>query len=220
MNYKQYLGHNDILGENPCNTVTPGKSRCVVKGMFLSKGTNVFLFLSIIFFSFLKGLTYCTLNKIERDALLTCIYNLYPDFAEVIYAEKFRVTFDLRQVGKKMKFFFLIKVLFLNDVIFQCELNESKSFYKLDADIQMLIRERNPKLQTEGRTNVINQHSHLRSYGNTRMSIESNLRRPMNTIVELSAEQTQTSIEDLDFSRDEIKTSLSPLAQGKFVLQL
>ena len=27
------LGRNDILGENPCNTVTPGKSRCVVKGM-------------------------------------------------------------------------------------------------------------------------------------------------------------------------------------------
>jgi CRP-like cAMP-binding protein len=26
------LGQNDILGENPCNTMTPGKSRCVVKG--------------------------------------------------------------------------------------------------------------------------------------------------------------------------------------------
>ena len=27
------LSRNDILGENPCNTVTPGKSRCVVKGI-------------------------------------------------------------------------------------------------------------------------------------------------------------------------------------------
>ena len=102
----------------------------------------------------------------------------------------------------------------------------------------MLIRERNPKLQTEGRTNLtnqqdngkhfsqiisldlycstveVNQYSYLQSYGNTRMSIESNLRRPMNTIVELSPEQTHTSIEDLDFSRDETRTSLSPLAQG------
>lgn len=29
------LGRNDILGENPCNTVTPGKSRCAVRGMAL-----------------------------------------------------------------------------------------------------------------------------------------------------------------------------------------
>ncbi len=27
------LGRNDIFGENPCNTVTPGKSQCVVKGI-------------------------------------------------------------------------------------------------------------------------------------------------------------------------------------------
>jgi hypothetical protein len=26
------LGQNDIFGENPCNTLVPGKSRCVVKG--------------------------------------------------------------------------------------------------------------------------------------------------------------------------------------------
>ena len=26
------LGRNDILGEHPCRTQTPGKSRCVVKG--------------------------------------------------------------------------------------------------------------------------------------------------------------------------------------------
>jgi hypothetical protein len=28
------LGRNDILGENPCNTITPGKSRCAVRGIF------------------------------------------------------------------------------------------------------------------------------------------------------------------------------------------
>ena len=27
------LGRNDILGENPCNTITPGKSQCVVRGI-------------------------------------------------------------------------------------------------------------------------------------------------------------------------------------------
>jgi len=27
------FGRNDILGENPCNTMTPGKSRCVVRGI-------------------------------------------------------------------------------------------------------------------------------------------------------------------------------------------
>jgi hypothetical protein len=31
------LGRNDILGENPCNTTTPGKSRCVVKGSSFEK---------------------------------------------------------------------------------------------------------------------------------------------------------------------------------------
>jgi len=27
------LGRNDIFGENPCNTITPGKSQCVVRGI-------------------------------------------------------------------------------------------------------------------------------------------------------------------------------------------
>ncbi len=31
------LSRNDIFGENPCNTVTPGKSRCVVKGILKMK---------------------------------------------------------------------------------------------------------------------------------------------------------------------------------------
>ena len=26
------LGRSDVFGENPCNTITPGKSRCVVRG--------------------------------------------------------------------------------------------------------------------------------------------------------------------------------------------
>jgi len=42
----------------------------------------------------------------------------------------------------------------------------------------------------------------------------------MNTIVEPSPEQAQVSIDDLDFSRDGTKTSLAPLAQGKFSLKL
>jgi len=104
------LGRNDILGENPCNTVTPGKSRCVV-----------------------RGLTYCTLNKIHRDDLLQ-VFQLHPDFAQS-FAEKFRVTFDLRQ----------------------CELNESKPFHKLDDEVQMLIRQRRPKLQSDRRLSVLSQ---------------------------------------------------------------
>lgn len=27
------IGRNDIFGENPCNTITPGKSRCIVRGI-------------------------------------------------------------------------------------------------------------------------------------------------------------------------------------------
>ena len=72
------LGRNDVLGENPCNTITPGKSRCVV-----------------------RGLTYCTLNKIHRDDLLN-VLQLYPDFARS-FIEQFRVTFDLRQVNVRFE---------------------------------------------------------------------------------------------------------------------
>jgi len=53
----------------------------------------------------LKGLTYCTLNKIHRDDLLH-VFQLYPDFAQS-FAERFQVTFDLRQV--KIEFLFLSK---------------------------------------------------------------------------------------------------------------
>ena len=86
------LSRNDILGENPCNTMTPGKSRCVVKG------TASGFFQNKIIDMFSKGLTYCTLNKIHRDDL-SHVFQLYPDFAKS-FAERFKVTFDLRQVSK------------------------------------------------------------------------------------------------------------------------
>ena len=47
----------------------------------------------------IKGLTYCTLNKIHCDDLLH-VFQLYPDFAKS-FADRFRVTFDLRQVKAK-----------------------------------------------------------------------------------------------------------------------
>jgi hypothetical protein len=47
------------------------------------------------------------------------------------------------------------------------------------------------------------------------MSIDAGMRRPMNTIVELSPEQAQTSAGELDFSREQSRMSLSSLAQGK-----
>ncbi|CAF1929855.1 unnamed protein product [Rotaria magnacalcarata] len=167
------LGRNDILGENPCNTVTPGKSRCVA-----------------------RGLTYCTLNKIHRDDLLHAL-KLYPDFAKS-FTERFRVTFDLRQ----------------------CELNESTPFCKLDNDIQILINERSPKLQTKGEITPLNQRddelnrlSCSRNYRGMQLGIDGT-RRAMSTIVELSPEQALTSPEELDFGRKETVTLLTPLSQG------
>ncbi|CAF4604738.1 unnamed protein product [Rotaria sp. Silwood1] len=167
------LGRNDTLGENPCNTMTPGKSRCVV-----------------------RGLTYCTLNKIHRDDLLH-VFQLYPDFAQS-FAERFRVTFDLRQ----------------------CELNESKPFYELDDEIQTLIRQRRPKLQTDRQLSLLSQHEEanrlaaLRSYHGVRMSLDGGRRRPISTTVELSPDQANTSSEDLQFSQKASRMSLTPLAYG------
>lgn len=83
--------------------------------------------------NFPLGLTYCTLNKINRDDLLH-VLRLYPDFAKS-FVERFRVTFDLRQ----------------------CELNESKPFHKLDDELKTLIRQRNPKLQTDRRLSILSQ---------------------------------------------------------------
>lgn len=41
------------------------------------------------------------------------------------------------------------------------------------------------------------------------------IRRPMNTIVELSPDQTQASSEDLNFRRELPRMSLTPLAHSK-----
>jgi len=47
------------------------------------------------------------------------------------------------------------------------------------------------------------------------MSIDTNVRRPMSTIIELSPNQAHTSSEDLHFGRDLARMSLTPLAHGK-----
>ncbi len=62
-----------------------------------------------------------------------------------------------------------------------------------------------------------NQFSFLRSYHSIRMRNEAKIRRVMSTIVELSPEQAQPSTENCDFDQEEKRTSLSPLAQGKFI---
>ncbi|CAF1381397.1 unnamed protein product, partial [Didymodactylos carnosus] len=67
------LGRNDIIGENFPQDNPPGKSKCDV-----------------------VGLSYCELNKIDRDSLLN-IFTTYPDFA-ISFRERFRVTLDLREV--------------------------------------------------------------------------------------------------------------------------
>ena len=42
-------------------------------------------------------------------------------------------------------------------LIFQCELNELRPFHALDDDLQLLIRQRNPKMQKERRLSVLSQ---------------------------------------------------------------
>ncbi|CAF3400709.1 unnamed protein product [Rotaria socialis] len=167
------LGRNDILGENPCDTTTPGKSQCIV-----------------------RGVTYCTLNKIHRDDLLH-VFELYPDFAKS-FAERFRVTFDLRQ----------------------CKLIEPKPFYKLDDDIQTLIRQRRPKLQTERELSIISEGEEatrlaaLQLYRGVHTSIDDVTRRRISTIVELSPDQAHPSAEELDYSKKQPRMSLTPLTRG------
>jgi hypothetical protein len=57
-------------------------------------GKDLFYFYNIFVLN--QGLTYCTLNKIHRNDLLH-VLQLYPEFTES-FIERFRVTFDLRQV--------------------------------------------------------------------------------------------------------------------------
>ena len=107
------------------------------------------------------------------------------------------------------------------DFPLQCELHETKPFYKLDDEVQTLIRQRHPKLQSEKRLSVLGQRdegqplSALQSYRAVRMSMDAGVRRPMSTIVELSPDQALTSVENLHFARDLPRPSLTPLAQGE-----
>jgi hypothetical protein len=65
-----------------------------------------------------------------------------------------------------------------------------------------------------------NQLASRRSYRGIRASHDVGMRRSMSTILELSAEQAQTPTDDFHLSRDETRTSLSPLAQGKLISNL
>jgi hypothetical protein len=61
------------------------------------------------------------------------------------------------------------------------------------------------------------QLNYSRSFRGNRSTNDSNQRRMMSTIVELSPEQGQISNADLDFDQEDQRTSLSPLAQGKSI---
>jgi hypothetical protein len=47
------------------------------------------------------------------------------------------------------------------------------------------------------------------------MSLDANARRPMSTIIELSAEKAHTSRKDSNFDQELRRTSLTPLVHGK-----
>ena len=71
INRFNYLGKDDVFGENPCIYETIGKSSCNV-----------------------RALTYCDLHKIMRDDLLE-VLELYPEFSEN-FSSNLEVTFNLR----------------------------------------------------------------------------------------------------------------------------
>ncbi|CAF4712719.1 unnamed protein product, partial [Rotaria sp. Silwood2] len=87
-------------------------------------------------------------------------------------------------------------------------------------EIQTLIRQRRPKLQSDRQLSLLSQHEEanrlaaLRSYRSVRMSVDCGRRRPINTIVELSPDQENTSSEDLQLSQETPRMLLTPLAQG------
>jgi hypothetical protein len=62
-----------------------------------------------------------------------------------------------------------------------------------------------------------NRLARARAYRGIGIGGDASMRRPMTTIVELSAEQADTSTENLYLNRDEIQPSLSPLVQGKLI---
>ncbi|XP_033127398.1 potassium voltage-gated channel subfamily H member 2-like isoform X2 [Anneissia japonica] len=65
------LGKDDIFGENFCQYVTVGKSKCNV-----------------------RALTYCDLHKIVREDLME-ILGMYPEFYEQ-FSQNLEITFELR----------------------------------------------------------------------------------------------------------------------------
>lgn len=221
------------MGENPCNTVTPGKSRCVVRGMKawtyrFELNENAFLPL---------GLTYCTLNKIHRDDLLQ-VLELYPDFAKS-FVDRFRVTFDLRQVirnlrslltmefcrsapsvnwmtpNRSINSMMILKRSFDSDCL-NCNLKDASVLWvnpkKVSDlnDIRLIWIASSVYVLLE-----ISRLAPLRSFRGVRNSIDCGVRRPMSTIVELSPDQAHASSEELGFVRDLPRLSLTPLAQGK-----
>jgi len=54
----------------------------------------------------------------------------------------------------------------------------------------------------------------MRRYNNRLSQDPYFTRRPMNTIVELSAEQGRFSIDDSEYESEEVATSLTPFARG------
>ena len=195
-----------------------------------SKWTKTF-FLSL-------GLTYCTLNKIHRDDLLQ-VLELYPDFAKS-FVDRFRVTFDLRQVMLRNPRSILTVECFRSAPSVNCMTpNRSISsmmILKRSFDSGCLNYSQkdglvlwvNPKKVSDlndirliwmaSSVDVlleISRLSPLRSFRGVRKSIDDGVRRPMSTIVELSPDQAHPSSEELDFARDMPRLSLTPLAQGK-----
>ena len=83
-------------------------------------------------------------------------------------------------------------------MIFQCELTDSKPFYKLDSGFQMLIRKR----IVQSYNNENDRLHYSRSHRDVRPSDDGQLRRMMSTIVKLSPQQSHLQGDDLDSERD------------------
>lgn len=62
---------------------------------------------------------------------------------------------------------------------------------------------------------IANRLDALKSYHGVRMSIDSDTRRPISTIVELSSNQVHMSSEDLEYKFEQPRMSLIPLVHGK-----
>jgi hypothetical protein len=133
-------------------------------------------------------------------------------------------------------------VIVLLSFVLQCELHESKTFSKVDDELELLIRQRNPKLQAERRSSILSQQEDgkllvdirfilhscfrfsflieanrlaaLRLYRGVRHSSGRDKRRKLNTIVELSPEQARISPENLDLTRESTDAPISSVRQS------